>query len=830
MLQAVEAIKEGTLGLNEASRSYQVPRSTLRDRITGRVTHGEKSGPKPYLSSEEEKELVTFLKQAASIGYGKTKKEVLAMVQKTVEKKGVDTEKFNGEGWWSRFMSRNPKLSLRTADPLSKARADAVTQDKIDKYFKLLESTLEEHDLADKPHRIYNVDESGMPLEHKQPKRVAERGTKKVYGRSSGNKAQITIVACASATGVALPPMVIFQGARLNYELTIGEVPGTLYGLSEKGWIDQTLFFRWFNDVFTKHISPARPVLLMLDGHSTHYTPEVVHAAAKQGVVMLCLPPHTTHCIQPLDVSFFKSLKAHWSTACHGYMVNNPGRVVTKFQFSTLFKEAWFKAIKPETFISGFRKTGVYPLNPLAISVPASEFLFLDTSSSSNDLSTISLPSLDDMSEISDDPPISNPDCATHVYTSEQIRLFKTRYENGFDVFMDTEYLNWLRLNHPEDDQLLQGATCGEVDPSGTSQNDSSVEKLVYFEDDGGGPEHVPQSSATTVSENHPSTSRVLISSTPKSKQPSTTTSPFTPASHSSTSAEIPSTPNLRRPGTVSVPQSSAMSTTASENQPSTSGVLKSSTTISPITAASHPSTSAETPSTPNSRPPGTASVLPTIPTPTILSSAITEFLTTPVGNVTNMTKKRKTAEESSARVLTSAQSLAMLKEKQRQKKEEEEEKERRKKERELRKQRREAEKLAIQKRKEERESKRKEREAEKMKKAEEREAEKVKKAKEREAKKGKGKEKAEHKQKAAQKVQQRKALRKNLNDVQLEDISSHQCAVCFGSYDDDLVDGDLIQSWIQCTHLSCSKWMHVDCLDAGEGGMICPLCDTLFL
>ena len=224
MLQAVEAIKEGTLGLNEASRSYQVPRSTLRDRITGRVMHGKKSGPKPYLSSEEEKELVTFLKQAASIGYGKTKKEVLAMVQKT----------FNGEGWWSRFMSRNPKLSLRTADPLSKARADAVTQDKIDKYFKLLESTLEEHDLADKPHRIYNVDESGMPLEHKQPKRIAERGMKKFYGRSSGNKAQITIVACASATGVALPPMVIFQGTRLNYELTIGEVPGTLYGLSER--------------------------------------------------------------------------------------------------------------------------------------------------------------------------------------------------------------------------------------------------------------------------------------------------------------------------------------------------------------------------------------------------------------------------------------------------------------------------------------------------------------------------------------------------------------------------------------------------------------------
>ena len=512
---------------------------------------------------------------------------------------------------------------------------------------------------------------------------IAERGTKKVYGRSSGNKAQITIVACVSATGVALPPMVIFQGTRLNYELTIGEVPGTLYGLSEK---DQTLFFR---DIFTKYISPARPILLMLDGHSIHYTPEVVHAAAKQGVVMLCLPPHTTHCIQPLDVSFFKSLKAHWSTACHGYMVNNPGRVVTKFQFPTLFKEAWFKAIKPETFISGFRKTGVYPLNPLAISVPASEFLSLDWIHLA--VAMICQPSVyhhwmicQKLLMILRSPILIVQPMCTRLNKSDCLKL--GIYENGFNVFMDTEYLNWLRLNHPEDDQLLQGATCGEVDPSGRSQNDSSVEKLVYFEHDGGGSEHVPQSSATTVSENHPSTSRVLISSTPKSKQPSTTSSPFIPASHSSTSAEITSTPNSRRPGTASVPQSSAMSTTTSENHPSTSGVLmssilKSSTTISPITAASRPSTSAEIPSTPNSRRSGTASVLPTIPTPTMLSSAITEFLTTPIGNVTNMTKKkRKTAEESSARVLTSAQSLAMLKEKQRQKKEEEEEKEKRKK------------------------------------------------------------------------------------------------------------------------------------------------------
>ena len=50
-----------------------------------------------------------------------------------------------------------------------------------------------------------------MPLEHKQPKRVAEKGAKKVYGRSSGSKAQITIVRCGNASGSILPPMVIFE-------------------------------------------------------------------------------------------------------------------------------------------------------------------------------------------------------------------------------------------------------------------------------------------------------------------------------------------------------------------------------------------------------------------------------------------------------------------------------------------------------------------------------------------------------------------------------------------------------------------------------------------
>ena len=63
------------------------------------------------------------------------------------------------------------------------------------------------------------------------------RGTKKVRQRTSGNKTQITVLGCASAAGHVIPPMVVFAGKKFNHTLSEGEVPATLYGMSES-WLD----------------------------------------------------------------------------------------------------------------------------------------------------------------------------------------------------------------------------------------------------------------------------------------------------------------------------------------------------------------------------------------------------------------------------------------------------------------------------------------------------------------------------------------------------------------------------------------------------------------
>ena len=450
MLGAIKAVQEGTLGVNRAALEFAVPKTTLKDRLSGRVIHGSSCGARPYLSKEEEKELVNFITTCSKMGYGKTRKEVLALVEAAIEKKGRELKNPISNGWWTRFQERWPNLRLRRGDPFSVARDKMTDRAIFENYFSLLRETLEEHGLKNRPGQIYNCDESGMPLEHTPPKTIAIKGTKKVRQITCGNKTQISILACGNAFGEVIPPMVIFSGKRFNFELSKGEVPGTIYGMSDSGWMDTELFYTWFANQFLKYASKERPLLLLLDGHSSHFTLQLVQLARENDVHIFCLPPHTTADSQPLDTSCFGPLKKHWAVSCHRYLSLHPGRVITKFQFSTLFSEAWEKGMSVSNIMSGFRCTGVCPFDPEAIlkKLPSSD------SPSTQDLSQLSslsssYPNSDPVEQMipEETPADSN---SAWAFSDEEIELYKQRLDNGYDIFTDQRYVAWLRKFHPE--------------------------------------------------------------------------------------------------------------------------------------------------------------------------------------------------------------------------------------------------------------------------------------------------------------------------------------------------------------------------------------------
>ena len=266
-------------------------------------------------------------------------------------------------GWWERFCFRHPEISLRTTSALSYARAKGQDEEALSSYFDILEDTFNEHKLHDKPGLVFNMDETGMPLSPAPLKGVCKKGTKTPNSITSGDKSQITVVGCVNAAGHCIPPMIIWDRKTLQADMTKGELPGTIYGLSSKGWADQELFQIWFEFHFLRYAPPVRPILLLMDGHSSHYCPDTVLLAAKEKIILFTLPPNTTHLTQPLDKGCFGPLKSAWRNACHDFMAENPGRVVTRYSFCSVFAVAWLQAMSMKNIIAGFKVAGIFPID-----------------------------------------------------------------------------------------------------------------------------------------------------------------------------------------------------------------------------------------------------------------------------------------------------------------------------------------------------------------------------------------------------------------------------------------------------------------------------------
>ena len=120
---------------------------------------------------------------------------------------------------------------------------------------------------------MFNLDESGIPLQHCPGRRIAVKGQKHVNVVSSGDKKHVTVLVCVSTSGYTLPPMVIYKRKNLTPELIWGEIEGTIYGVSSSGWIDADLFYEWFHQHFLEYASSVWPLLLLLEEHSSHYNP-----------------------------------------------------------------------------------------------------------------------------------------------------------------------------------------------------------------------------------------------------------------------------------------------------------------------------------------------------------------------------------------------------------------------------------------------------------------------------------------------------------------------------------------------------------------------------
>jgi len=344
MVAAVKCVDSGS-GLRAASRLYNVPVETLRRRVTGAVQIGCRPGPVTVLTEEEEDQLSRYLVQMAEMGFGLTREDVMRVAYSIVERSHRQhpfKDGKAGRGWYEGFIFRLPKLTIRTPQPLSHCRAVCSNKDVIDDFFGKLGAIYGRLNLISKPMQIFNVDKTGVSIVHKPGKVIAEVGCRNVYALTSAERGKThTILSCVSASGFVLPPLIVYPRKKsVPDHLREGSIPDTMFANSKNGWSNKHIYLEWFK-FFLQKIPPARPVLLLQDGHASHVSIEVIELARVNDVHLLCLPAHTTHILQPLDVGVFKSFKTHFSKACRAYLTKHPGRVITTDVIASLVAEAW---------------------------------------------------------------------------------------------------------------------------------------------------------------------------------------------------------------------------------------------------------------------------------------------------------------------------------------------------------------------------------------------------------------------------------------------------------------------------------------------------------
>lgn len=104
-------------------------------------------------------------------------------------------------------------------------------------------------------------------------------------------------------------------------------------------------------------------MLLILDGHGSHLTDRMIELAIKHNVHLFCLPPHTTHHLQPLDVGVFGPLQRQWEEKCDA-VVNTIGDSIQIADVVTEYLAVREKSFQEQTILAAWAKSGIRPINP----------------------------------------------------------------------------------------------------------------------------------------------------------------------------------------------------------------------------------------------------------------------------------------------------------------------------------------------------------------------------------------------------------------------------------------------------------------------------------
>jgi len=370
--QAIADVESKTFTIRAASRAYGIPRASLQDAIKAKQRNpdyvAQRIGRKPTLGVEFERELHDHAITMSGLYYGITKAEVCRLAYELATRNKIkhtfnNDKKVAGSDWFNGFLRRHPDLSMRIPESTSMSRIIGFRRSEINRFFDNLTKVMAS---GVDPGRIFNVDETGLSTVQKQKEPIlSPKGHKQVGRATSAEKGvTITAVCCISATGVFIPPMLIFPRKNFAQRLLRGAPPGTIGGCSPSGWINSDLFVTWLKHfIKSSGASVDKKTILLLDNHESHISIQAFELCRSNGISLVSFAPHTSHRCQPLDLTVYGPLKTAYYKRCSEWMKSNVGKRITDEFVAELFADAYGKIATVDKCVCGFRAGGIWPLN-----------------------------------------------------------------------------------------------------------------------------------------------------------------------------------------------------------------------------------------------------------------------------------------------------------------------------------------------------------------------------------------------------------------------------------------------------------------------------------
>jgi hypothetical protein len=177
----------------------------------------------------------------------------------------------------------------------------------ISPWFNLVRNVKAKYGILDED--TYNFDETGFQIGVTGSVKVVTASERllKPLSVQPGDREWITLIACINAMGWSIPPFFILKAKHHDEAWYHNNPPDWRVGVSKNSWTTNELGLAWLQR-FIQHTGACTVgghQLLSIDSHESHKSLEFQKLCEESRVVALCMPPHASYILQPLDVGCF---------------------------------------------------------------------------------------------------------------------------------------------------------------------------------------------------------------------------------------------------------------------------------------------------------------------------------------------------------------------------------------------------------------------------------------------------------------------------------------------------------------------------------------------